>query len=179
MPMMNIQRFLYVFVIAIGCACSGVRVLDTEADTGFRLGNYKTFDFFIVEGSGDTTENFDANAQLIMQAISRELQSRGLQPNGVKPDLLVNIGIVVREKVQTRETNIREAPRYIGQRRYSWKSEQVEVGRYKEGTVTVDLVDRVENNLVWKGVVEGTIPTKKEKIEPTINKGVSELFERL
>jgi hypothetical protein len=83
----------------------------------------------------------------------------------------------VNEEVQTRQTDFRtDAPRYLGQRNYSWKSQQVEVGRYREGTVTVHIVDRKQNKLVWKGAVQDIIPQKESRVEKTITKGVEKLF---
>lgn len=170
---------LAIVISAIAAGCSAVHVTDTEADAGFKLTNYKTFDFFKLEGSGDTSENFAANAVLLKQSITRELESRGIKQSTLDPDLLINIGAVVEEQIQTRETSIREAPRYLGTRNYSWKAEEVEVGRYKVGTVTVDLVDRASNKMVWKGVVEGTLPAKQEKIPSTIDEGMKALFQKL
>lgn len=158
---------------------SGVEVLDTNAADQFQLQRYQTFDFFRLEASGDTAENFERNVDLLKQAIATELESKGLHQTSSSPDLMVNIGIVVEEKVQTRETTFREAPIYVGQRRYHWESEEVEVGRYREGTVTVDLVDRKENNMVWEGAVEGVIPKKQEKVRERIKEGVEALFEKL
>jgi hypothetical protein len=175
---MRTTKYFAVMLVTL-LACSGVNVLETEADEDFQLSRYTTFDFFQLEASGDTAENFSRNVSLLRQSITRELESKGLERTSVSPDLLVNIGIVVEEKVQTRETTIREAPIYIGQRRYHWQSEEVEVGRYREGTVTVDLVDRAENKMVWEGVVEGVIPQKQEKLQERINEGVEALFEKL
>lgn len=159
--------------------CSSVEVVRTQVAEGFRLSGYETFDFFQLEASGDTAANFAENVGLLKEAITRELESRGMERVSASPDLLVNIGIVVEEKVQTRETTIREAPIYIGQRRYHWETEEVEVGRYREGTVTLDLVDRRENKLVWEGVVEGVIPKKEEQLRGRIDEGVEALFEEL
>lgn len=159
--------------------CSGVNVLETHMDEHFDLGRYKTFDFFRLEASGDTAENFSRNVELLKQAITHELESKGLRPSLASPDLLVNIGIVVEQKVQTRQTSIREAPVYIGQRRYHWESKEVEVGRYREGTVTVDLVDSKDNKRVWEGAVEGVIPEREKNLRNRINDGVKALFEKL
>lgn len=159
--------------------CSGVHVLETHPEGNFQLSDYKTFDFFRLEASGDTAENFSRNAELLKQAISRELTAKGLQHTSASPDLLVNIGIVVEQKVQTRETDFREAPIYMGQRRYHWESEEVEVGRYRKGTVTVDLVDSGNNRRVWEGTVEGVIPERDRKLRARIDEGVEALFEKL
>ncbi len=170
----------FVIYIMLWCllACSTARVVKTEKAPGIDFTSYKTYDFYELDASGDTTGNrFEPYTAILKQAISRELEAKGYRQDA-DPDLRVNIGIVVKEETQTRETNIREAPRYMGQRRYSWKSEQVEVGRYKVGTATIDLVDSRKNMMVWQGVMEGIISKKENSYEDDVNKGVTELFEK-
>lgn len=103
-------------------ACSPVRVLDTEAEEGFRLSGYKTFDFFEVDATGVELEPYTPQLDRVKQEIARQLEQRGLHQNAAAPDLKINLGVVVAEKVQTRETNIlTDPPFYIGQRRYTWE----------------------------------------------------------
>lgn len=161
-------------------ACTSVKVLNTKAADDFKLSDYHTFDFYEVRTSGDTLgEAFEERVELLKNEIARELSEIGLSRSSSNPDLKVNLGIVVEEKVQTRQTHIREAPIYIGQRRYSWKSEEVEAGRYREGTVSVDMVDPEQNELVWQGVAEGVIPRSNRKLKRTIQEGVEELFSQI
>jgi hypothetical protein len=177
--MMRSVLFFSALVILISVAgCSGARVLNTEKAEDVNLHNYKTFDFFQVEASGDTSSSvFNQHITKLEDAIALELQKHGYLLSKTNPDLLINIGLVVDEKTQTRQTDyLTDAPRYIGQRRYSWKSQEVEVARYREGTVTLDFVDRGLNKLVWKGTVQGVIPEKEAKVDATIKKGISKLF---
>lgn len=167
-------------LLLVLCGCSTVKVLDTEAAADFDLSDYATYRFYDIDTEADTVSPaFLEQVQYLKEDIAEKLQSLGLEPDDAEPDLLVNLGIVVEEKVQTRETNFREAPRYIGQYRYSWRSEEVEVGRYKKGTVSVHLVDRKNNELVWQGVAEGVIPDNTQKLQQTIDEGVEELFSRI
>jgi hypothetical protein len=161
-------------------ACSTTRVLRTELAEGTTLTDYKTFDFYKLEASGDTVSvKFKERTSQLQQAIAEQLQSKGYRQETNNPDLLVNIGVVVDEKIQTRETNFAtDAPLYIGQRRYSWKSEEKEVDRYKLGTATVHLVDAKQNKMVWEGVVEGVIPDKDRKAEERLREGMAKLFEK-
>lgn len=174
--MKKITLLLLGFALA---SCSGVRVLNAEANDGFALSHYKTFSFYKLEGSGDTTSHFAHNAALLQQSIATKLKAKGLQQTDTNPDLLVNVGIVVTEKIQTRETTLRDAPVYVGQRNYSWKSEEIEVGRYKEGTVTVHLVEPATNKLMWKGAVEGVLPGKQSKLPAAIEESMTTLFAKL
>jgi len=160
-------------------SCSGVRLLNSESNEGFDVSNYKSFDFYELEATGDTAANFSTNVGLLKNEIEKQLALKGFRRSDTEPDLRVNIGIVVKEKIQTRETTLRDAPRYVGQRNYSWKSEEVEVGRYKEGTVTVHLVDPNNNKLMWKGVVQGVVPSNKSNLSSTIQEGMEVLFSNL
>ena len=176
---MNTSKNLIVLTLLVCVSCSGVRVLNTEADPGFQIGKYKTFDFFEIVGAGDTSSYFEENVKLLKESIVQKLQAKGLTQTSSQPDLQVNIGAMVEEKVQTRETTLRDAPRYMGQRNYTWKSEEIEVGRYREGTVTVHLVDPSTKKLMWKGAVAGVIPNKQKNVPATIEEGMQALFAKL
>ncbi len=167
-----------IFFVLLFSGCSSSKVLKTEKSDAADFSSYKTFDFYKVAASGDTNaQKFNENVEKLEDAIAIKLQKFGYLLSKTNPDLLINIGVVVREEIQTRQTDLRtDAPRYIGQRRYSWKSQEVEVGRYRQGTVTVDLVDRKQNKLVWQGAIEDIIPQKTAKLEKTIKKGVEKLF---
>jgi hypothetical protein len=176
------EKIKYTFIMLLFVlGCSGVRVTQTERAPGFSLPAYQTFAFYEVTTGGDLADQpYFRQVDLLKSAIQQELTAKGLTYATSNPDLLVNIGVVTREKVQTRETNFRtDAPRYIGQRRYSWKSQEVEVGRYKEGSVTVDLVDRQQDARVWTGTVEAIIPDKETRQQKTITAGMAKLFESL
>lgn len=162
-------------------ACSPVRIVGTEGDTNFRLSNYSTFGFHETEGAAESLgQEYLDRLALIKQEVAAQLQNRGLAMATTEPDLLVNLGVVVNEQVQTRETDFRtDRPRYIGQRRYSWRSEEVEVGRYNEGTLSMHLVDRRRNEMVWQGAAESVMPKSERKIQNRIREGVEQLVGRV
>ena len=162
-------------------ACSPIRVLETETDEGFKLSNYKTFDFYDVDASGDALKPYEAQLQFLQQQITQQLEQRGLQRSSASPDLKVNLGIVVAEQVQTRETNIlTDPPFYVGQRRYTWKTREVEVGRYQQGTLSVHLVDNARSELVWQGAAQGVVPEENTaKLQKRIAEGVRKLVQEI
>jgi hypothetical protein len=174
------KKCLFFLLIIFLSACSGVKVLNTETGDNVDFAKYKTFDFYHVRASGDTMSNvFDARMKLLKESIAAELTQRGYQQSS-DPDILVNIGIRIKEQVQTRQTDWQTdgAPRYIGQRNYSWKSEEIEVGRYREGTVAIHLVDAAKKQMIWKGVMQGVVPDTKRTVEGSAQKSISKLFER-
>lgn len=172
--------FLIICISTMAIACSPVKVLNTEQGDNIDFTKYKTYNFYRLKASGDTVSKlFEGRIDILKNAISNELNKRGYTLATSNPDMLVNIGVVVKDEVQTRQTDFRtDAPRYIGQRNYSWKSETIEVGRYREGTVTVHLVDAVQNKMIWKGTIEGVIPEKTTAIQKTAEEGIKKLFEK-
>lgn len=181
MKKLEIFSCLLSFILLLLAACSPVRVLETEAKEGFQLSNYSTFDFYEVEATGEELGNYASELDYLKSQIAQELQKRGLQQSTTAPDLKVNIGVAVAEKVQTREKNLTTDPiTYIGQRRYTWKAEEVVVRRYQQGTLSLHLVNNAQNELVWQGSAEGVLPDdNKEKLQERINEGVQKLVKEI
>ncbi|WP_210464933.1 DUF4136 domain-containing protein [Rufibacter roseolus] len=176
----KIDYFLGLLLFLLLAACSPVRVANTEAAPDFTLSNYKTFGFLEVNADSSKLEIPAEHIAALQREVSNQLQKRGLTMATSNPDLLVNLGVVVQEKKQTRQTDFRtDAPYYMGQRRYTWRSKEVEVGRYKQGTISVHLVDRTQNNLVWSSQAESVVPSNNAKVQERIAEGVEKLFESL
>jgi len=92
----------------------------------------------------------------------------------------VNIGLVTRQRTQTRETNFRQdgAPYYIGQRNYHWQAQDVPVGQYQEGTATIDLVDAARKELIWQGTTTTVLSNTPTRSAKQIDRGVADVFAR-
>lgn len=181
---MSNNAYRYIKLIVIGTlvwmyACSPpVEVVSTHKRADVDYASYKTFNFLDISFKNDSLA--DTNREeitLLKQAIAREMEALGYR-QASDPDLWVNIGILVEEKTQTRETDIREAPLYIGQRRYRWQSEEVVVNRYQQGTVAVDIVDAARFERIWEGVATGALSENIQKLESRINTAISKLFEQ-
>lgn len=175
-----------VFLLLISLACSSVKIKGVSSEEGFAISKYKTFSFYEVNTGGDAIgPNSQENLKLIKEAIANEMSLKGLTMSGDKPDLLVNIGIVVIQDVQTRETNFRDAgdrattTTYVGQRTYSFQSGEVAVGTYRQGTVIVHLVDQAANKLAWQGMAESVLPEKQKNIPALIKEAMTKLFKEV
>jgi hypothetical protein len=163
--------------------CSSYRIIRNERDNTAAWNSYRTFAFM------DTTRinpvpgtAYQSAIEQVKQAVTAELINRGYrQVNDssptAQPDILVNIGAVVNEKTQTRPTTIYEAPRYTGQRRYHWQSQEVPVGTYREGTLNLHIVDRQRDNLIWDAAVS-SILGKKAVTQEQINEAVGKVFSK-
>jgi len=170
-------------VLVVAVACSSANINGVEKTDDFLISNYKTFSFYEVSSGGDALgPNYQNNLILLKEAITKEMKVKGVTLTGDSPDLLVNIGVVVSDEIQTRETNFAnpaDRTAYVGQRNYSWTSSEVEVGRYREGTVTIHLVDRASNKLVWKGSAESVLPEKQKNVAVLIEDSMKLLFGKI
>lgn len=178
---MKYKVLLIVLYIQFSCASPAkITVLPIEA-VDFQLADYQTFGFYGLDVKGDTSTQFQKNVHLLKAGIIQQMENRGLKENP-NPELKINIGISVEEKIHTRETGLMTDPgtfNYIGQRRYTWKTETVEVGRYKKGSISLDFVDAHKNQAVWMAVSEKIIPKKEKKMPGEILKIVDAFFTKI
>jgi len=144
----------------------------------FDLKQYKTFGFEPADETFLKSHEHAARAlQRVQEAIRTQMEERGITFSD-DPELLINVGITVEEKVQTRETTIRDA-RYMGQRNYHWEVSEVPVGTYKEGTVTIDFIDAEHKDLVNQAVAtEFVVKNQKNQVK-RINRMVAKVFKAL
>lgn len=177
------MKKLIVLIFSCCVACSSVKLKDVTKAEDFVISKYKTFSFYEVISEGDAIgPNYDANLKLLKEAIVKEMSVKGVTMVADNPELFVNIGIVLAEKVQTRETNFAtpgDRTAYMGQRNYQWQSQEVEVGRYREGSVIVHLVDKASNKLVWHGTAESVVPEKQKNVPAVIEEAMNKLFEKM
>lgn len=167
------------FAAVLFTHCASIKVFNTETATDAEPVKYKTFGFYELIATGDTISNtFMERTAILKTAIRNQMELKGYRYVDTKADLLVNIGIVVKQEIQTRQTNWQNDGRftYMGQRNYSWKSEEVEVGRYRDGTLTLHIVETARNKMIWKGSMEGIVPEKSDPSGKTANEALAKLF---
>jgi hypothetical protein len=93
------------------------------------------------------------------------VRTRGYVFNEASPDLRVNLQGIVQEK-----TDVYSTPRTDFHYFYSYRArryygvpvwyDQTQVSHYREGTLTIDLVDAARNRLVWTGSAIGRVTQK-------------------
>lgn len=166
-------------VLALGlAACETVPVIRTEMAPGANLSQYRTYDYFdklSTDRRGYTT----ITTRSVENAIDREMRARGFV-RGPDPDLKINFNIAKRDKVTSRP-----GPGYgfgFGGWRSSYGygigySSHSDVETVTEGTLTLDLVDRAKNELVWTGSAVRTLDTKVlDQPQKAIDQAVNLIF---
>lgn len=178
--MKAIKLFIVIIVAIIAFISCGTsaKLLYQDSAPNVDWSKYKTFGFVEVESVGVTNQDlFNKSIALLKEAVSAQMQAKGFQPSS-QPDLLINMGVVLKEEKQTRETDFRtDRPRYMGQRNYSWKSEEIIVNTYKTGTLDFHLIDASKKTMIWQAAIQEIVPYKESKIPDAIQVGVKKLFE--
>lgn len=170
-----------VLLVAVSLGCSTTKVTVDASNPQVELSDYDTFQFFELEAEGDTSSTFYQNMAAFKSEVIGQMNARGLKQDAENPDLKINLGIIVEEKTQTRQTSLSDPGEwnYIGQRNYKWESKTIEVGTYKEGSITMHLVDYASNEAVWVGIIEGILPKNPEKSKTALKAAVASLFEKI
>jgi hypothetical protein len=172
-----------------GCAAPGPQIR-AEYDRSVDLRQYKTFGFFSPLAT-DKEGYQTAVSQYLKAAARRELESRGLRYDEAAPQLLVNFGAKLNDKLRVNQTStptigmgIGLGGGYYGYRGglySSWPlyTNETQVSTYQEGTLNVDLVDPARKALVWEGVAVGKVTQKTlDNLQPTIDSVVAAIFAR-
>lgn len=165
--------------ILLTCSCAPVKNIQALHEDDFSIAEYKTFNFLEQEMSREMGPTFVTRIDWIKDEVAKQLKAKGLSQTSKNPDLYINIGVNIEDKIQTRETNFatdRNRTYYMGQRNYSWQSEEIEVGRYQEGTVKIELVDQLKNRAVWSGSASSVVLKKDKASKKNICVGMEKLF---
>ena len=176
MPIPNWARLGAVcFVLAVcGCASGPSIRVDMAPAVDFR--SYRTFAFFDPLATGSTQYTTLVAARL-KQATRAQLERIGFRYSEQEPDLRVNFFLKVVDKQQIRSSSPAfysyRTPYYGTWHGYPY----VETIEYREGTLSVDLVDVKQNQLVWQGVAEGEVSDEAVKNPgPAVEKTVAQIF---
>lgn len=159
-------------------SCSPTRVVvEDNKYEDFKMSNYTSFDFAQIDTPNDSLVPYQEIVRLLKEKITAKLVERGLKQETSNPGLRINLGVVVADKVQTRETNVTSDPfTYAGQRNYYWEVREIPVNTYREGSVTIHFVNNPGNVLVWAGTISEIVPKKEEDKLAAIQDAVDQIF---
>lgn len=153
-----------------GCASISVT---TDYDQEVDFARYKTFDWIKQKPKIPPRRRIDATLldKRIKDAVEAELSFKGYKRVGKgEPDFLVAYHIGAQNKVDVSTYGYRYGPRG------RWVGRQVEVHRYKEGTLILDFVDPATKQLVWRGTAVGAVHTPGD-LERKLLEAVGKLLE--
>jgi hypothetical protein len=182
-------------LVLLSAGCASGPTVRVDKDPSVNLRAYKTFAFFesvarsgplpalpVVElptraglpvmfepPAGGNVRYTTLQTQHLQHATREQMERQGYVYDEAHPDLRVNADLHVDEKFELRSTP--GAYGYIG------FVGAVDSAYYRQGTLSVDLIDVRRNALVWQGVAEGRVDTQATKDPgPAIAAAVAEIF---
>jgi hypothetical protein len=148
------------------------------------LASYHTYAFMAKPGT-DQDGYKTITTQTLERAVNREMYARGYTPAAVgsEPDLVINFNIKEKDKVQGDGPGLGYGVGFGYGSRWGYgyglglDDYYNGIQTVTEGSLVVDLIDRVRNEVVWSGTAVGQI-TKKSLDHPdeTLDRSVSEIF---
>jgi hypothetical protein len=182
---MQSQRISISFAIALlVCACSSTRI-QTDFDRQADFSSYSTFAWYQpAETEKSPTEGPNQLVdQRIRGAISQNLRAKGLEPSETnEADLLVTYYTSLNSQMHFHTTGWGYGygwgwGPYWGHGYGFWPGwTHTNVRTYHEGTVIIDIIDRGENQLVWRGVGTSVVG-KKSHSEEKIGQSMTRILE--
>jgi hypothetical protein len=122
-----------------------------DHDSQNEFGAYSTFAVFERQGKESRRPQMSPIVdQRIASALAAELNAKGFDstsPN--EADFLVTFYTAVRRRVVINRTGL------YGWGGWGWRGGATRVNSFPEGTLVIDVIDRQDRQLVWRGVGEG------------------------
>ncbi len=171
--MKAIKLLPLVLLLFLVASCSSVRVT-SDYDTSTDFSQYKTFAFY--KKGIDKVEISDLDKRRILKAVEKELLAKGFTKSE-NPDVLVNIFTKSRQKVDVYNNSSMHFgwhPWYYG------PNFGMNISKYTEGTLFIDLIDAEKKELAWQGIGSGGLTTSGNvaKKEERIKEFVAEIMSK-
>lgn len=174
---MRLNALLIIVFLGI-TMCVPVRI-STDQIEGTSFLGYETYNFYEVEYQRyDSLPYNKESMDFLLNEIKKQMLNKGFALSE-KPDLFLNVGVVVKQQPQTRETDPRFDMNYIGQRNYYWEREEVVTGLYQEGAITIDFVDAENKRLIWQGTAVGILTNDVEKMKKRATYAIEKIFDKM
>jgi hypothetical protein len=147
-------------LLLAACAATGPEIrYDRAPDADIAAA--RTFAF--LEPLGTDRDGYDTLlSQRLKIAARRELELRGYRYVEEDPDLLVNFGASLDERLRVSPGPSTSVGYYSYRRGFytGWLGYEDRVESYREGTLTIDVVDAETMRMVWEGAAVGRVTEK-------------------
>jgi len=187
--MARVLGFLLLASALSGCAITPE--IRTDAAPGVNFGEFHTFSFF-TPLSTDRAGFHSLVSRQLMYSTRREMEVRGFRfvEDPADADVLINFHAHVAEQIRVRSVPDPWVNRaYWNHRRgfydpwrghSHWPSHnRLDVDQFSEGRLSVDVVDRRQNMLVWEAVASKRLTQRTlNDLGPAMDDAVHEMFRR-
>ena len=176
------QRISSILIISLAvllfgsCATSLKILYDYDKEEDFS--KFRSYAFILVPENLESDVNPDV-VRRIEEAVALMLGKKGFQRLDANPDLLVAIHTERHDKLSVSNWGYNYAPHDLYWRGSGyWGAGGMDVHRYAEGTLIIDVVHAKDKELIWRGMGSKAFPAEPtlEQIEKTVNKAVAKLL---
>ena len=157
---------LFLFVFLASCS-PGLQVSsDYDIATNFR--DIKTFAWYTdkVKTKPDSAQYDTFFDKRMKKALETQFKNQGMSYTATNPDVYINYSVNVSNQQRYRNTS----PYGYGYYGYPFGMGTT-VQQYKEGTITIDMINGKKNELLWRGVGETEVGNRnlsEEKIHQIV-----------
>ncbi len=158
-----------IVIVLAGCSTSS----HVEVAQGVNFSKYKTFGWANDNNSGkDGRADNDIVDNNIKNSISAELEKKGWRETDQRPDVLLDYNVTVAKAVKKETEPVYNYP-YSGYFYSPWRHRRMYFYNpgffagyhtynvpFKEGTLTVNMIDAKNNKLIWQGWASGDVSSK-------------------
>jgi len=180
---MNVYRlFCYLLLILMLSACSGIRV-SQDYIQGYNFASLNTYAWLPNEDNRYGVHDNDLLAKRITVAIQNKLEDKGyVYVESGSPDFYVLYNVSVEQKISTSNVSGGIA---IGRSSYGGFggmgiSTGSQIDTYDEGTLIIDMIDPLNDELVWRGISTQSVHkhTSPEESTEIINTTVEKILDQ-
>lgn len=170
------------FVLVIGlAACASGPEIRVDGDPGANIPAFRTFGYFGSVATDKAGYSTILTGRL-KAAATRELEAKGYKYSENNPELLINFNVNVVDKTEIYSTP-GTSMGYYGYRAgmygaWSGYPPEIESRNYRQGTLSIDVVDASRKALVWQGIAEARVTSKmRENPGQTLDNIVTEVLQ--
>ncbi len=144
-----------ILVVAVLTGCTTAPDVRIDKAPAANLSQYRTFGFYDHLPTDKGSSYTSIMSSRLKQSTRDELERHGYVYSDKNPDLKVNFNVQVTERQELRSypTSNGVFVRRAGLQDYS-------LVNYRQGTVSIDLVDNHLKSLVWQGIADGRVDDK-------------------
>jgi hypothetical protein len=164
MRIVPLRLYLCAVAAVLISSCASTPAIHHETNPAANFGTYKTFGFL----SPLATDKFPYESLLALHlkdAARHSMESKGYIFSSNAPDLLLNLYVNIQNRQDVRSTPgsaafVGYAGGYYGYRTgyyRVYRPTTIETVNYKQGTLTIDVVDAKEKVLAWSATAEGRV----------------------
>lgn len=183
---------IILLLTALAAACSTRPLVNTDKASNV---DFNQFDSYAYLPSGDTAEYHTILEQKVIKEVNQQMGKRGYRLNSEEPDLLVLVKTMFDEEERLERVPVTTSYNYytpdyntgssLGPMYYSTYPSTTRLSAigegavrevdYTEGTFVVDIIDRSNNKIIWRGWSE--TPVDKTNLDDSIRDYIASIFE--